>query len=401
MVRSMTEVVIVGGGIAGVTAAAALAERGIGVRLFEQGGLASAASGENTGTLLQQTEPEVAAMLRETVAIYKELADGPVDFGFAGHDELLLARDESQLERAHAKAQAFATAGIRAESMTAEELALAYPYLAPAAGGVLVADTYALEPEATVHAFAARARHAGAEITTHCRVVQVHPGRGVLTDGGAVRADIVIVATGPWLADLLPTAPVQGGRGWLLRTEPLPFQLECMIEELSWPDQDVLGAVGAPRRLADLAHGRTDPPLADAVFLCPQRDGGALVGASMTLSLDAVPEGADMPSRLASRAVAAAPGLADVGVRRAWSGLRPTAPDGLPVVGRVPGADGLLVHGGHTSLGMQAAPATAARLADEICGQPVPDWYRTLDPGRFSTFRPVLPRTPPEEQWQL
>jgi len=401
MVRGVAEVVIVGGGIAGVTAAAALAERGIGVTLLEQSRLASAASGENTGTLLQQTEPEVAAMLRETVAIYEELAEGPIDFGFARYEELLLARDENQLERAHAKARAFVTAGIRAERMTAEELAAAHPYLAPAAGGVLVADTYAVEPEATVQAFAARARQAGAEIRTRCRVVQVHPGRGVLTDAGALRADIVIVATGPWLADLLPTAPVRGGRGWLLRTDPLPFPLECMIEELSWPDQDVLGAVGAPRRLADLAEGRTDPPLADAVFLCPRRDGGALVGASMTLSLDAVPEGADMPGRLASRAVAAAPGLADVGVRRAWSGLRPTAPDGLPVVGRVPGSDGLLVHGGHTSLGMQAAPATAARLADEICGRPVPDWYRTLDPGRFPEFRPVLPRTRPEELWQL
>jgi glycine/D-amino acid oxidase-like deaminating enzyme len=50
---------------------------------------------------------------------------------------------------------------------------------------------------------------------------------------------------------------------------------------------------------------------------------------------------------------------------------------------------------------MQAAPATAARLADDICGRPVPDWYRTLDPGRFPEFHPVLPRTRQEEQWQL
>lgn len=397
MVLGVAEVVIVGGGIAGVTAAAALAECGVGVTLLEQSRLASAASGENTGTLLHQTEPEVAAMLRETVTIYRELAGGPVDFGFVRYDELLLARDETQLERAHAKAEAFATAGIRAERMTAQEIAVAHPYLARAAGGVLVADTYALEPEATVHAFAARARQAGAEIRTGCRVVQVHPGQGVLTDAGAVRADIVVVATGPWLDHLLPTAPVRGGRGWLLRTDPLPFQLECMIEELSWPDQDVLGTVGAPRRLADLARDRTDPPLAEAVVVCPQRDGGALVGAAMTLSLDAVPEGADMPSRLAARAVATAPGLANVGVRRAWSGLRPTAPDGLPLVGRVHGVEGLLVHGGHASLGMQAAPATAARLADEVCGRPVADWYRTLDPGRFPEFRPVFPRTRREE----
>jgi glycine/D-amino acid oxidase-like deaminating enzyme len=397
MVRSVTEVAIVGGGIAGVTAAAALAESGLSVTLLEQGRLASAASGENTGTLLQQTEPEVAAMLRETIAVYRELTEGPLDFGFTSYDELLLARDEQQLEIAHAKAEAFGAAGVPAERMTAEDVAAAHPYLAPAAGGVLVGDTYALEPEAAVNAFAERARQAGAAIRTGCRAVQVHPGGGVLTDAGPVRADIVVVATGPWLSDLLPTAPVRGGRGWLLRTDPLPFRLDCMVEELSWPDQAVLGAVASPRRLDDVAQGRTDSPLADAFFVRPQRDGSALVGAGMTLSLDAVPEGADMPARLAARAVSAAPGLAPVGVRRAWSGLRPTSPDGLPVVGRVPGIDGLLVHGGHASLGMQAAPATAARLADEICGRPLPDWYAALDPSRFPEFRPVLPRQRSEE----
>jgi glycine/D-amino acid oxidase-like deaminating enzyme len=55
--------------------------------------------------------------------------------------------------------------------------------------------------------------------------------------------------------------------------------------------------------------------------------------------------------------------------------------------------EGLFVHGGHTSLGMQAAPATATWLANEICGRPVPDWYRALDPGRFADFDPVFPQT--------
>lgn len=393
----MADVVVVGGGIAGVTAAAALAERGLEVTMLEQHGLASAASGENTGTLLQQTEPVVAAMLRETVAVYRELAEGAVDFGLRRLDELLLARDEAQLEVAQAKADAFAAAEIEASLLTAEHVANEHPYLAPAAGGVLLSDAYALEPEATVQAVAVRAREAGAEIRTGCRTIQVCPGHGVLTDTGAVRGDIVVVATGPWLAELLPTAPVRGGRGWLLRTDRLPFRLDCMIEELSWPDQQILGVVGEPRRLDAVARDRTDPPLADAVFLCPQRDGGALVGAAMTLSLDGVPEGADMPGRLAARAVAAAPGLAGAGIRRAWSGLRPTAPDGLPVAGRVPGTEGLFVHGGHASLGMQAAPATAASLANEICSRPVPDWYRALDPGRFPDFDPVFSRTRLEE----
>ena len=123
----MTDAVIVGGGIAGVSLAAALAEDGYAVTLLEQSRLASAASGENTGTLLQQTEPVVAAMLRDTVAVYRELAEGAVDFGLRRLDELLLARDEAQLEVARAKAEAFATAGIEAAFLTAEEVATEHP----------------------------------------------------------------------------------------------------------------------------------------------------------------------------------------------------------------------------------------------------------------------------------
>jgi glycine/D-amino acid oxidase-like deaminating enzyme len=150
-----------------------------------------------------------------------------------------------------------------------------------------------------------------------------------------------------------------------------------------------MGRAATARPLRDLADGRTDEPLADAVFLCPQRDGGVLIGAAMTLSLYDPPEGADLPGRIARRALDAAPGLAGIGVRRAWSGLRPTARDGLPVVGPLDEVDGLYVHGGHASLGMQAAPATAAWLATAIVdpSRPVPGWLR---PSRFASPPPPL-----------
>ena len=74
---SGTEVAVVGGGIAGTTIACELARRGLRVTLFEQGTLAARASGRNTGTLLHQTEPAVAAMLRASLASY-----GALDTGF-------------------------------------------------------------------------------------------------------------------------------------------------------------------------------------------------------------------------------------------------------------------------------------------------------------------------------
>jgi glycine/D-amino acid oxidase-like deaminating enzyme len=58
--------------------------------------------------------------------------------------------------------------------------------------------------------------------------------------------------------------------------------------------------------------------------------------------------------------------------------MRPMTPDGMPIAGEVPGVSGLYVHGGHGSIGMMTAPATARWLVNGDL-----DELRALDPGRF------------------
>jgi D-amino-acid dehydrogenase len=65
-----------------------------------------------------------------------------------------------------------------------------------------------------------------------------------------------------------------------------------------------------------------------------------------------------------------------------WAGLRPTTADGLPLIGRVPGRDGIFVAAGHAMLGVTLAPATAAVLAPLVLrGEPPPE-IAPFDPGR-------------------
>jgi glycine/D-amino acid oxidase-like deaminating enzyme len=98
-----------------------------------------------------------------------------------------------------------------------------------------------LDARQATAAFACASLEAGVDVRTGVEVVgfagQPERVEGLLTDQGRIGADATIVATGPWLSDLMGSVPVSAGRGWLLRTERLGFDLPWLIEEISWPDQ--------------------------------------------------------------------------------------------------------------------------------------------------------------------
>ncbi len=372
--------VVIGGGIAGCTIAYELARRGLRVVVFEQDWLASAASGRNMGLLVNQVDPRALRMMRSALERYREVEPlAPLALRTA--PLLLLARDPAQLTLARQHAQALREAGLEADLLDARRLCREWPALAPdVAGGVLVAESWLLDPAAATRAFAEAAREVGARIETGVRVASALPD-GVLTDRGRVAADAVVAATGPWLSDLVPSLPVSAGRGWLLRTAPLPTPIPWVVEEMSWPGQDQLSRLARPLTLGELASDGRPEPAVSALAVAPLPGGAALIGTSLTPSLRDAVEGVQMPRLIAERALRCLPGLSQVPVVAAWSGLRPMTPDGWPIVGR--SVDGVWVHGGHGSIGMQAAPATARWLADLIVAGEGGEELSELGPERF------------------
>jgi glycine/D-amino acid oxidase-like deaminating enzyme len=376
------EFVVVGGGIAGCTVAYELARRGRDVTLLEQHSLAHAASGRNMGLLLNQVEPLPVRIMRTSIEIYHELE--PLrSFSLRQVDQLLLAGDESQLATTTARMAAMRALDVDVEDVSGDQLRQVLPALsADIAGGAIVKGAWALDPAAATRAFADAARMAGAEIRTGVHVTGATGPGGVSTDGGAIAADAVILATGPWLAELAPAVPVRAATGWCMRTGQLTMRLPWIIEEMSWPEQEELGRAARPPSLGELAAGGYDEPVANAFALAPQPAGDALLGTSLAPSLVGAVEGVGMPQRLAQRALRVAPGLRELAVGAAWAAMRPMTPDGMPVCGAMP--DGVWVHGGHGSVGMQAGPATARWLVDSILGgDPHPQLER-LSPRRFS-----------------
>ena len=93
--------------------------------------------------------------------------------------------------------------------------------------------------------------------------------------------------------------------------------------------------------------------------------------------------GSGVVGEIARRAAALVPALGDLGVTGAWSGVRPTSPDGLPLIGWVPGIEGLFVAGGHGGQGVTLGAGSARLAAQMLLGvEPFTD-PALYDPGRF------------------
>jgi glycine/D-amino acid oxidase-like deaminating enzyme len=390
-----SQAIVIGGGIAGCTLAYELARRGIGVTVVEQALVAAESSGRNTGTLLSGPQRSVVEMLEASVAVYEQLADGAVPFEFARIGHLLISENDAALAEATAVAERYRESGVGMEAASGADLARDHPRLGfRVAGGFFADRAWTLEPMGATHAFAHAAREAGAVFRTGLRVAQIQSRggrvRAVLTDQGILSADMVFIANGLWMPDMLrrtvgdgplPSLPFTAGRGWLIQLGRLDFELPWIVEELTWPDQEELGRRMSLGGLADVAAQKDDQPGVEAICLNPMRGGDARLGASVQPAFRDLLRNTDMPARIAARALRMIPGLGTPPVRNVYPGNRPMLSDGLPVAGRTM-VEGLYLHGGMGSIGMHAAPATARWLVEAVTeGRDIAqDWLR---PARF------------------
>jgi D-hydroxyproline dehydrogenase subunit beta len=289
---------------------------------------------------------------------------------------LLLAVEEDELE--HARAYAEAVGGeeidLRDDPWFADDLA----------GGFVIEGGWTLDAMGATTAMAEAARRAGVRFLLGCEAKRILVERdrvtGVATDQGVVACERVVVATGPRLRFLPRSAgvdvPVTASRGWLLETARVDPPPRYAIEQAAWPLQDEMAALFGAPTLGQVAEGAADEPGLVSLLLGGRPAGHCLIGTSLSRSLLEEPEAPQTVRRLAERAVRVSPFLRDVPVVAAWSGRRAVSPDGLPVVGPLPGIEGLDLAGGFSSIGMVTIPAACRRL--------VHGGAEVFDPGRFA-----------------
>jgi glycine oxidase len=339
---ALPDLVVLGGGIAGLTSALAAAEKGMRVTVIDQPrpGAASRASAGLLAPSIAGLPDEVRSIAMEArdfyprfLAVLRDRTD--VDIPLDRDGILELPDSVSDLERRSQRA------GPAAERLDASALASLEPALAPFPGAILHPGDGAVDTVALMAALdVAVARHP--RVTRFTDEVASFDARGNLpafrSKGGTrYGSRRLLVAGGAWAGSLpgLPRRlPVRPVRGQLLRLQGLPIRHACHM---------------------------TDG------YLVP-RGGTVIVGATHE---DAGFETATTPRGLATlRGIAtrAVPALGHAAVAEHWAGLRPMTPDGLPVVGADPEVPSLHYASGFSRNGILLAPWVAAQLALVLTG---------------------------------
>ncbi|WP_027006289.1 FAD-dependent oxidoreductase [Conexibacter woesei] len=246
----------------------------------------------------------------------------------------------------------------RFEALDAAALRAIEPELAD---GLIAGTGFPAHPAAATRALAAAARAAGARIEEGVRAIPVvEDGRcaGVRIgddDGELLAAGAVLVAAGPWSAALTGGAvPVSALWGVTVQVA-LPDDRVVRHRIEDWDDPSDAGFEATP--------------LADVTVL----------GASRTVE---EPDEAATAAALRTRAARFLPVIAEARLVATRTCARPVTPDGLPVIGPVPGVQGLHVASGHGPYGISLGPASGRLAADVALDRATPP--PAFAPARFA-----------------
>jgi glycine oxidase len=369
------DVIIIGGGVIGLSVARSLARRGVGrVLVIERGLPGAEASSAAGGMLAPQAEadradeffrlacasrdlyPSFTASLLEETAIDIELEKtGTLYVAFTEHDQKEIEhRFEWQTG-----------AGLAVERLSGDQARLREPALSPdTVGALLFPHDTQVNNRRLVAALSNSVESYGVTLITETSVDRLilHNDRveGVKVSGDEIYAPVVVVASGAWTNSLtnadkhLPQICIEPVRGQMLCFESTPRITSHVIY--------------SPRG-----------------YLVPRLDGRLLAGSTTEhagFDKRVTQEGVDT---ITTNAIEISPAVASLPLVDSWAGLRPRADDDLPVLGGVGEIEGLYFATGHYRNGILLAPLTGELLADEITTRTAPPMLHAFSPDRFHT----------------
>ena len=322
------DAIVIGGGIVGCALAAFLAEGGAQVVLYEREAIAAGASGRNSGVVQDTLDPAFTDLYHESLEHYRTLGHG---FELPAEPAGLLLVSDQPLEPVPG-----------ATYLEGAALREAEPALADGLVAYRLETGRPVPPAAAAHAFAARAREAGARL--EIGTADLRDGR-VIVDGEPCPAGAVVVAAGPWSGELVavPVSPLWG-----------------VVVEFELPDapRHVLEEAGI-----DVLTG--DGGIPDVLFSAVTARGISAIGSTF---MPDRPDADGLAPRIVANARRFLPSLAHATPRGLRACARPISADGRPYLGWV--LEHVAVATGHGAWGITLGPASARLVADLVLGRP-------------------------------
>ncbi len=367
-----SDVLIIGGGIIGLTIARELHKKGVQkITILERGAVGKEASHAAAGMLAPHAETDkfddFFFFCDESNKLYptfsEELLDETgVDIELDREGTLYLAFTETDAKEIRRRFEWQKGAGLQVEHLSAQETRQAEPFVSPdVLESLFFPNDWQVENRQLIHALQKFAELSNIEIRENTEVTRLLTENGKITGAETAAekffAEKVILATGAW------TSFIKTDNLTMPQVKPIRGQM--------------IGFHTAKRLFQKVIYSPRG-------YLVPRADGRVLAGATMEdvgFDKDTTESGINF---LHENALEIAPSLVNLEVAEKWAGLRPFAADGLPILGNFPSAENLFLATAHYRNGILLAPLTAKILAEKTLENKDSNYLRVFSPNRFA-----------------
>ena len=368
------DVAIIGGGVMGCAIAWQLAKRGVSCALVERGSFGGGASGATAGVVgpLWHLDPEDQDVFRlgmRSLELFPqwaaELAEAGVNPEFQQTGVLRLAFSEQEIEELAGFHRWQSQLEMGVQWLGRDDVLKQEPNASPEILAALFSPSEGcVRGQRFCDALAHAAGRLGARLYEGAEVTGlIYEGDrvvGIETTAGSIPSGRVVLAAGPW-SGIAGRWTAPGG-------------------SLDLPVRGVKGQ----RILLRLPGFMPRSPVRNSdVYVVPRLGGNILVASTREEGRSDETVTAEGIATLVSGAVRSFPLLGDAAFVSGRAGVRPATPDGRPIIGPIPGVEGLTIATGHDAVGMMLSPGTAELVVQYLTdGNDAP-----LQPFSASRFR--------------
>ena len=366
------DLVIIGGGVIGLSIARALALRGAhDILVIEKNQFGQEASWAAGGILAPQVEADCADDFFRLACASRDLyrsfaadlrAETGVDIKLDTSGTLCIGFDDIEERELRARLDWQRSQGLQAVWLTGEQARLLEPKLSPkVACALLLPNDFQVDNRCLVNALLAANLKLGVRLITGCEalslIVEENKICGVETSLAQFSTEKVVLAAGAWSSQI--SSPVALPQ---IKVEPIRGQMLCFQAQPQIVQHVIYSSRG---------------------YLVPRGDGRLLAGSTserVGFEKTVTEQGI---AAIRSIAIEIAPVVGELPLLDAWAGLRPRAGDDLPVIGTTERVKGLFYATGHFRNGILLAPITGELIAEVIVADVQSTLMKPFSPDRF------------------